>query len=95
MQQRRKYSNEYKLEAVRLTNEPGVTVSQIARDLGITSGLLGKWRTRFRIEGNNPFPGKGQPRDEQMALLKRELSRVKKERDFLKDAAAYFASESR
>ena len=95
MQRRRKYSIEYKLEAVRLTSEPGVTVAQIARDLGINAGLLGKWRSQFRNERNDPFPGKGRPRDEEMATLKRELSRVKKERDFLKDAAAYFASESR
>ena len=88
MQRRRKYSNEYKLEAVRLTTEPGMTVAQIARDLGINAGLLGKWRSQFRSEGNDPFPGKGRPRDEEMATLKRELSRVKKERDFLKDAAA-------
>ncbi len=95
MQRRRKYSNEYKLEAVRLTNEPGVSVAQIARDLGISAGLLGKWRNQFLRKGNNVFPGKGRPRDEEMATLTRELSRVKKERDFLKDAAAYFASESR
>ena len=95
MQRRRKYSNEYKLEAVRLTSEPGVTVAQIARDLGINAGLLGKWRSQLRNEGNDPSPGKGHARDEEMATLKRELSRVKKERDFLKNAAAYFASESR
>ena len=95
MQRRRKYSSEYKLEAVRLTSELGVTVAQIARDLGINAGLLGKWSSQLRNERNDPFPGKGRPRDEEMTTLKRELSRVKKERDFLKDAAAYFASESR
>jgi len=92
---RRKFSDEFKREAVALTQEPGVTQAQIARDLGINAGLLGKWRSQLRQEGNDPFPGKGHARDEEMATLKRELSRVKKERDFLKDAAAYFASESR
>ena len=91
MQQRRKYSREYKQEAVRLTNEPGVTLSQIARELGINAGLLGKWRKQTKAEGSTAFRGQGHARDEEMAALKRELARVRKERDFLKDAAAFFA----
>ena len=92
MQRRRKYSNEFKLEAVRLTSEPGVSVAQIARDLGINAGLLGKWRSQYRKEGNEPFPGKGHARDEELARLKRELSRVKKERDFLNDTFGQYVS---
>ena len=49
----------------------------------------------MRDNGTMPFPGKGNPRDEEMAALKRELARVKKERDFLKEAATFFAKESR
>jgi transposase len=93
MQKRRKYSREYKQEAVRLTKEPGVSVAQIARDLGINGGLLGKWCKQADIEGTGAFVGKGHARDEEMAALKRELARVRKERDFLKDAAAFFARE--
>ena len=93
MQQRRKYSREYKQEAVRLANEPGVTVSQIARELGINGGLLGKWRKQAETEGSTAFRGQGHARDEEMTALKRELARVRKERDFLKDAAAFFARE--
>lgn len=95
MQKRRKYSREYKQEAVGLTREPGVSVAQIARDLGINSGLLGKWCKQADTEGSSAFIGKGHARDEEMAALKRELARVRKERDFLKDAAAFFASELR
>ena len=95
MQRKRKYSNEFKLEAVRLTEEPGTTVAQIARDLGIHANLLSSWRRQFREQGMAAFPGQGRPRDEEVAALKRELARVKKERDFLKDAAAFFASQSR
>ena len=93
--QRRKYSDEFKLEAVRLTQEPGVTMAQIAQDLGIRAGLLGRWAKEFRASGAAAFPGKGVPRDKEMADLKRELARVKKERDFLRDAATFFASETK
>jgi transposase len=93
MQKRRKYSREYKQEAVLLTREAGVSVSQTARELGINAGLLGKWCKQARTEGSKAFRGQGHARDEEMANLKRELARVRKERDFLKDAAAFFASE--
>ena len=45
--------------------------------------------------GTQVFGGQGKPRDEEITRLKRELARVKKERDFLKEAAAFFAKESR
>ena len=50
MQRRRKYSNEYKLETVRLTSEPGVSVAQIARDLGLNAGLLASGVTSFAVK---------------------------------------------
>lgn len=93
---RRKYTREFKLEAVKMTEVPGVTVKQVAADLGINSHMLGKWRTQLRDEGEaGAFPGHGNARDDEMAALRRELSRVKKERDFLKEAAAFFAKESK
>jgi len=92
MKSRRKYSKEFKLEAVRLADEPGVTLKQLGDELGVSAHLLGRWRKQLRKEGEViAFPGKGKPRDEEMAALKRELSRVTKERDFLKEAAAFFA----
>jgi transposase len=88
---RRKYSDEYKREAVALAEEPGVTQAQVARDLGISANVLGRWVREFKDSGGRAFPGKGKPRDEELTALKRELSRVKKERDFLRDAATFFA----
>jgi transposase len=88
---RRKYSDEYKREAVALTREPGATQAQVARDLGISPNMLGKWVREVRESGERAFPGKGQPRDEELASLKRELNRVRKERDFLRDAATFYA----
>jgi transposase len=92
---RRKFSDEYKREAVRLATGPGVTKSQVASELGINPNLLGRWCKDEAANGNAAFPGHGKPRDEEMASLKRELARVKKERDFLKEAAAFFARESK
>ncbi len=95
MARRRKFSDEYKREAARLATQPGVTKSQVGRELGINANLLGRWCRDFAANGAAAFPGQGKPRDEEIASLKRELSRVKKERDFLREAATFFARESK
>ena len=95
MARRRKFSDEFKREAVRLATQSGVSKSQIGRELGINANLLGRWCRDFSANGAAAFPGQGKPRDEEMAALKRELSRVKKERDFLREAATFFAKESK
>lgn len=82
---RRKFSAEYKREAVAMLEAPGVTVSQIAAELGIGANVLGRWR---------PFVGNGRARDEEVSQLRWELARVTKERDCLRAAAAFFASAS-
>ena len=95
MANRRKFSDEYKREAVRLATQPGVTKSQVASDLGINANLLGRWCKDYSANGEAAFPGQGKPRDQEMAQLKRELARVKKKRDFLREAATFFARESK
>ena len=94
MTRRRKYSAEFKREAVQLANHPGVPKSQIAQELGINANMLGRWCRQLRTKGSKAFVGKGHARDDEMARLKRELARVKKERNFLKEAAVFFAKES-
>lgn len=94
MSKRRKFSEEFKREAVVLTRQPDAKVSQVARDIGVGAGLLGRWRRELEADNAKAFTGSGVPRDQEMATLKRELVRVKKERDFLRDAAAFFARES-
>lgn len=91
MWKRRKFSEEFKREAVRLTEDPEVTVAQIARDLGINANMLSRWRREEHKAGEQAFRGQGQSRDEELTAVRRELARVKKERDFLKEAAAFFA----
>ncbi len=78
----RRYSPEFKREALKRASEDGNTDKQVCEDLGISSRQLGRWRDEFRLLGNDAFPGKGRTRDEEVARLKRELAKVKQERDF-------------
>ena len=94
MQQRKRYSEEFKREAVGLTRLPGASVSQIARDLGIRANQLHRWRRELEVVGKKAFPGNGVARDQELLALKLELARVKKERDFLREAATFFAKAS-
>ncbi len=82
MGKRRKFSDEFKREAVALTDQAGVTKAQVGRELGVHANLLTRWSRELRDSGPKAFSGAGRPRDEEMAGLKRELARVKKERDF-------------
>jgi len=95
MTQRRRFSAEYKREAVAMLDTPGVSLSQIAAELGIGANVLGRWRRELRQEPVQAFPGRGRSRDEEVGQLRRELARVTKERDFLREAAAFFARASR
>lgn len=93
MPKRRNYSAEFKREAVALANQPGVTKAQIARELDINPNMITRWQRELTANGSKAFLGQGVARDEELASLKRENNRLKKERDFLKEAAAFFASD--
>lgn len=95
MSKRRSFSAEFKREAVELTRDADISVAQVARDLGIRPNLLTRWRREIDEMGRTAFGGRGSPRDEEVARLKRENARLKKERDFLRDAATFFARESK
>jgi transposase len=66
----------------------------VARELGIRDNLLTRWKREAQSQGKVTFGGTGTPRDEELARLNRELARVKKERDFLREAATFFAKGS-
>jgi len=95
MSQRKRYTKQFKEEALRLVSREGVSLTQVAQDLGLDASMLRRWRKEASQEGSKAFQGHGYARDEELARLKRELGRVKRERDFLRDAAAYFAKESK
>ena len=93
---RRQFSREYKLEAVKLVKERGVSVPQAARDLDVHENVLRKWVREAAAAPKEAFPGNGVMRPEQAELdrLKKENAKLRMERDILKKAAAYFAKES-
>lgn len=95
--ERRRYTREFKIEAVRQVVEGGRVLAEVSRDLGISENMLQRWKKQFRAEGVDAFPGNGKVpiRDEEIRRLKRELEQARQENAFLKKAAAYFAKESR
>lgn len=95
MGRRRAFAREFKLEAVRLIRDRGVTAAQAARDLGVHENVLRKWVRDFEAEPNQAFPGQGQMRPEQLEIewLRGEVTKLKAERDIPKKAAAYFAKD--
>ena len=93
--ERRKFTREFKLEAVRLIKDRGVSYVQASEDLGVHTSQLRDWVKKFSDDPQQAFPGNGQMKPEQLeiARLKREVNKLKAERDILKKAARYFARE--
>ena len=93
---RRVFSREFKVEAVRLVRERGVSVAQASRDLDVHENVLRKWVREFGSDPEQAFPGHGKQKPKQLEIerLRREVTKLKAERDILKKAAAYFAKES-
>ncbi len=91
--ERRKFAREFKLEAVRLIKDRGVSIAQASRDLDVHQTVLRNWVRDFREDPVSAFPGHGQLKPEQLEItrLRKEVAKLKAERDILKKAAAYFA----
>ena len=89
---RRKHSREFKLEAVRLIKERGVSVAQASRDLDVHQTVLRRWIADFGGDPAAAFPGHGQQRPEQqeIARLRGEVAKLKAERDILKKSRGLF-----
>ena len=92
---RRSFSAEFKREAVQLLRRPGVSVSQVAKEMEIDSSVLRRWVEQFDSGVWEKAPGKElkAAQTQELEKLRRELNRVKMERDILKKALAYFAKE--
>ncbi len=91
----KRYDKEFKIEAVRLASEPGNTQAGIERDLGISQGIISRWKRQLQKDGEHAFPGKGRLKseDEAMRRLRRENERLRRERDILKKAVAIFSED--
>jgi transposase len=97
IEKRRRYTREFKLEAVRLAEESERPMAEVARDLGIHPNNLYKWRQQLAVDGEEAYSGHGQVKksDEEVRHLRRELARVRQERDVLKKALLFFTKEQR
>lgn len=95
MSKRKLYSRDFKVEAVKLVTEHGYKPTEAAQRLGISISAISKWKRELEAEGTPEaaFPGKGylKPAEAELRNLRNELERVKRERDILKKAVAYFA----
>jgi len=93
---RRRYTREFKKEAIELVTGGEYTIAGAARSLGVGRSLLGRWRQEYLKKQASAFPGMGHQSLEQEELrrLREENRRLRMEKDILKKAAAFFAKES-
>jgi transposase len=86
MASKRTYSRTFKLQALELAKSGQKSISEIERDLGITPGLLHKWKARLKVDGQQAIPGKGRQKEDEELIrqLKRENELLREEREILK-----------
>jgi transposase len=94
--QRRTYTSEFKVEAVKLITEKGYSVAEAARSLDIGETLLRSWKISLQANGDQAFPGNGRlpAHEEEVRRLRADVKRLLMEREILKKAAAFFAREA-
>ena len=92
---RRKYTREFKVDAIKRVVEDGQPQRQVAADLGISPNTLSSWKRAYLQDPNQAFPGNGRQKSEESELvrLRRELSAARRENEFLKKVAGFFARE--
>ena len=98
MEPRKHYTKEFKLDAVSLVLDQGLTIAEAARSLGIRANMLGRWVRESRADNNGQaFRGNGKltPDQEEIRRLKVENKQLKLERQILKEAAVFFAKETK
>src|SRR5579871_3284488 len=93
MAKKRTYTRSFKLQALELVKTSHKSINEIERDLGITPGLLHKWKARLKADGEQAFPGKGRLKEDEELIrqLKRENELLRQEREVLKKALAIFS----
>ena len=90
--ERRTFTEEFKREAVRLTETSGRTIAQVADDLGLGLSTLSRWRRRYREA--DLLSGPHEDTTKELARLRKENELLRQERDLLKKATAFFARET-
>ncbi len=94
---RKQYSKQFKLDAVKLITEQGYNASEAARNLDIDHNTLRRWKKQLETDKSEAFPGNGKmvSEKEELHRLRKEVARLKMERDILKKATVFFAKESK
>jgi len=94
---RKKYSKEFKLDAVSLVTEQGYSRSEAARSLDINPNMLGRWVKESASDDEHAFRGNGKltPEQEEIRTLKAQVKRLQMEKDILKKATVFFAAETK
>ena len=94
---RKKYSKEFKLDAVSLVLEQGYSRAEAARSLDINPSLIRRWVKEHQTDDEQAFRGNGKltPEQEELKKLKARIKRLEMERDILKKATAFFAAETK
>ena len=97
MQERKKYTKEFKLDAVSLVNDQGYTRVEAARSLGISANMLRRWVKEFNQDDGQAFRGNGMltAQQEELRRLREENKRLKMEKEILKKATVFFAKETK
>ncbi len=93
---RKVYAPEYKLAAVRMVTDQKLSVAEVARRLGVHEGRLHEWKKALAAKGAGAFPGPGHltPQEEEIRKLKAEVKRLEAERDILKKATEFSATQA-
>ena len=96
MSERRQYTKQFKVDAVRLVTEQGYRQAEAARSLGINANMLGRWIKELQTDESQAFRGNGKltPEQEELRQLRAENKRLRLEREILKKATAFFVKES-
>ncbi|MBP9708669.1 MAG: transposase [Oligoflexales bacterium] len=92
---RKKYEKEFKLSAIKMVTEQGLTQTEVGNRLGVDPSTVGYWIKSYKADGVEAFPGNGKlkSQDEELRVLRNENKRLKMECEFLKKTATWFAKQ--
>jgi|TARA_R110002124_G_scaffold256510_1_gene422152 transposase len=97
MTKRKKYTKEFKLDAISLVRDQNISVAEASRNIGVSPQMLGRWIKEDKNEDGQAFRGNGKltPDQEEIRKLKSQVKRLEMEREILKKATVFFAKETK
>ena len=97
MTKRKKYTKEFKLDAISLVRDQSLNIAEASRNLGVSAQILGRWIKEEANEDGQAFRGNGKmtPDQEEIRKLKSQVKRLEMEREILKKATVFFAKETK